>query len=73
MDEAAPWDHNSLPNYVRPWLTQGRVRPMLPNYEQISKQIREMVEVVVREQMTAQDAAHRAAERISGITGLPTD
>lgn len=71
VDENIRPTKNTLPDYVRPWLAQGRVRPMLPNYAQISKQIQEMIEAVISEQMTAEAAANRATERISGITDLP--
>jgi multiple sugar transport system substrate-binding protein len=50
---------------------RARSRPSLPTYEQVSLQFREMIEACLTEQLPVKQALYRAAERISGITGLP--
>ncbi|MEA1978275.1 MAG: extracellular solute-binding protein [Chloroflexota bacterium] len=49
----------------------ARSRPSLPTYEQVSLQFRLMIETCLTDQISVEGALHRAAERISGITGLP--
>jgi ABC-type glycerol-3-phosphate transport system substrate-binding protein len=50
---------------------RARSRPSLPTYEQVSLQFREMIEACLTGQISVEQALYRAAERISGITGLP--
>jgi ABC-type glycerol-3-phosphate transport system substrate-binding protein len=50
---------------------RARSRPSLPTYEQVSLQFREMIEACLTDQISVRKAINRAAERISGITGLP--
>ena len=71
VDEAIRADEHALVNTVASYMAQGRVRPVLPHYEQVSRQIQEMVETVLGGQMSTEDAVLRAAERIAGITDRP--
>ncbi|HZQ07167.1 MAG TPA: extracellular solute-binding protein, partial [Anaerolineae bacterium] len=50
---------------------QGRSRPSLPAYDRVSQQFQEMIELSLSGQLSVDAAVSRAAERISGITGLP--
>jgi ABC-type glycerol-3-phosphate transport system substrate-binding protein len=51
--------------------TKARSRPSLPSYNQVSVQFQEMIEACLTGQLSVEEAIRRAAERISGITGLP--
>ncbi len=46
-------------------------RPTLPEYDKVSRQFQEMVELALTDQLPVEAAVYRAAERISGISGLP--
>ncbi len=50
---------------------QARGRPSLPLYDRVSVQFQEMIEQSLAGDETTEAAVRRAAERISGITGLP--
>lgn len=50
----------------------ARSRPSLATHNRVSEQFARMVEIVLTNQSTVEDAMYDTAERISGITGLPT-
>lgn len=50
---------------------QARGRPSLPLYDRVSVQFQEMIEQSLAGREATDAAIRRAAERISGITGLP--
>jgi ABC-type glycerol-3-phosphate transport system substrate-binding protein len=52
---------------------QGKSRPSLPAYDQVSRQFQEMVEACLSGQLSIDGAVSRTAERISGITGFPVN
>ena len=69
--EAIDLDEESFLGRTAFLFNHARNRPSLPTYNQVSLQFREMIEACLMEQFSIEVAAHRAAERISGITGLP--
>lgn len=70
-DESIRPEENSLLNHTTPLLNLTRSRPSLPSYDQVSRQIQEMIEVVLNNELPIDQAIKRTAERISGITGYP--
>ena len=54
-----------------PLVAQSRSRPSLPSYERASAHFQEMIEACLTGQLSCEAAVHRAAERISGATGIP--
>lgn len=54
-----------------PLFALGGSRPSLPAYERVSEQFQEMVESCLADRLSVEAAVRRAAERISGISGLP--
>lgn len=71
IDESIRPEENSLLNHTAPLLNLARSRPSLANYDQVSRQIQEMIEVVLNNELPIEQAIKRTAERISGITGYP--
>ena len=51
---------------------KARSRPSLSTYNRVSAQFQEMIEVCLTGQLSIDAAVRRAAERISGVSGLPT-
>lgn len=70
-DKSIRPEENSLLNHTTPLLSQARSRPSLPSYDRVSRQIQEMIEIVLRNEVSIDAAIKRTAERISGITELP--
>jgi ABC-type glycerol-3-phosphate transport system substrate-binding protein len=68
--EIGPQEHPFLYQTSR-LVAQAGSRPSLAAYDLVSTQFQEMVELVITGALPAETAAHRAAERIAGITGLP--
>jgi maltose-binding protein MalE len=64
-------DENSFLELTASLFTKARSRPSLPSYNQVSVQFQEMIEACLTGQLSVEEAIRRAAERISGITGLP--
>lgn len=69
--EAIHPDEDGFLSRTASLIAKARCRPSLPSYNRVSVQFQDMIEACLTRQLPVEAAMHRAAERISGITGLP--
>ncbi|HEY53160.1 MAG TPA: extracellular solute-binding protein [Caldilineae bacterium] len=63
-------DEDGFLGLTMPLVAQASSRPSLPSYERVSAHFREMIESCLTGQLSPETAVRRAAERISGATGI---
>ena len=63
-------DEDGFLELTMPLVAQACSRPSLPAYERVSAHFREMIETCLTGQLSPETAVRRAAERISGATGI---
>jgi len=62
-----PWDG------VAEMIAFGRVRPSMPDYVKVSRQLQVMFEAVISTSTPVEDIVHRTAEFISVISECPCE